>query len=162
MGKIYKKYKAKKIRTGGVYWVDFSSFTLPEWGNTESNTPHLSILLKSNNFMSKEMYISIPLTTNSFYYDKYGENIVHKIVLEKRVHYALINQIRIIGKKRIKKQLILATGDDIFASTEDLELIWKKLHGYLESKFTLTIRDLRIKENKGGEKCLEVHTEEIQ
>lgn len=143
-----KNKKEKYIRSGGVYWVDYAGFKLPEWGNTNNNTPHLAIMVNAGHFANKETYISIPLTTNSRYLEHYGERIVFKMLLEGRVHYALINHIRIVGKHRILKQFRLVTGDDIFVKSNDLLIINTKINDFYNSKLSLAARDLTLKEKK--------------
>lgn len=142
------KKREKKIKSGGVYWVDFTGFKLPEWGNSPTNNPHLGILVSSGDFAGKEMYICFPLSSQKKYIERYGDKLVQRIVLEDAIHYALINHIRIIGKHRVLSQFRLVTGTNIFVESSDLTILKDKFNDYFSSKMKLAIRDLAIKESK--------------
>lgn len=107
-----KDQKPKKIINGGIYWIDFKEFRLPEWGNSPSGKPHLSVLIKINDFLKKEMYLSFPITSQGGFIKSYGNKIIiplHSINKnsKNKKHFVLLNQVRTISKGRVLKPFIL-------------------------------------------------------
>ncbi len=126
--------KIKNVTTGGLYWIDFKEFRLPEWGNAPNGKPHLAVLYKVNHFNRQEMFLALPITSNDAYHRNYGKHVIHRLYginHEEKRHYVLLNQARVISKGRILKQFTIDE-EKVVLSYKSLKNLKKAYLSYLD------------------------------
>ena len=131
----------KKAISGRIYWVDLEKFRKPEWGNSSSENPHLYILIKTDNFENKEMFLSFPLTTNKVYEKIYLKNIVKGFYLNNKPHYVLLNHVRTISKERILDGYnYYETENILFLNGKKIMILKINYTNYINNKFISAIK----------------------
>ncbi len=139
--------KIKNVVSGGLYWIDFKEFRLPEWGNAPNGKPHLAVIYKVNHFNREEMFLALPITSNDAYHRNYGNQTIHRLYgirHEEKRHYVLLNHARTISKGRILKQFTIDQ-KKVVLSYKELKSLRKAYLLYLT--FYLTKPILKLEES---------------
>lgn len=125
--------KISKISNGGVYHVDYKEFKLPEWGNNKNNSLHKCIAIKTTSYAGKELYISIPMTSNAKGI-KNKKEVIELLFSNGIKSYALINHIRVIAKWRFKSKWKI-NEEHVHISLKQANEIEKGINDYFFVKF---------------------------
>lgn len=121
------KINEKRLINGGIYWINYSDFKIPEWGNS-STGPHPGIIIKISKFHDNEMLLCFPLTTKQYLLNSETDQLF-QFKMNNKLNFVLFSQVRSIAAWRILT-VPNNLGDDLVLGILDEKSLKKLLIKY--------------------------------